>query len=139
MRSWHRCCGEQLPGVPGLVGYRAANTLDAMVGYRSKRYLRFGWASARLDDLLNLVPARVAAALTVASAPLVGGRWGQAWKIWRRDGSRHPSPNAGPVEAAGAGGQEGPSGSGPERTAPRSHRREGPTPMAQDVTRVVGP
>ena len=90
-------------GVPGLVGYRAANTLDAMVGYRSERYLRFGWASARLDDLLNLVPARVAAALTVAAAPLVGGRWEQAWKIWRRDGSRHPSPNAGPVEAASAG------------------------------------
>ena len=90
-------------GVPGLVGYRAANTLDAMVGYRCERYLRFGWASARLDDLLNLAPARVAAALTVASAPLVGGRWGQAWKIWRRDGSRHPSPNAGPVEAASAG------------------------------------
>jgi adenosylcobinamide-phosphate synthase len=90
-------------GVPGLVGYRAANTLDAMVGYRSERYLRFGWASARLDDLLNLVPSRVAAAITVAAAPLVGGRWGQAWRIWRRDGSRHPSPNAGPVEAASAG------------------------------------
>jgi len=90
-------------GVPGLLGYRAVNTLDAMVGYRSERYLRFGWASARLDDLLNLVPARVAAALTVAAAPLVGGRCGQAWRIWRRDGSRHPSPNAGPVEAASAG------------------------------------
>lgn len=90
-------------GVPGLLGYRAANTLDAMVGYRSDRYLRFGWASARLDDLLNLVPARVAAALTVAAAPLVGGRCVDAWRIWRRDGSRHPSPNAGPVEAATAG------------------------------------
>ncbi len=90
-------------GIPGLIGYRAANTLDAMVGYRSERYLRFGWASARLDDLLNLVPSRVAAALTVAAAPLVGGRCGQAWRIWRRDGSRHPSPNAGPVEAATAG------------------------------------
>jgi adenosylcobinamide-phosphate synthase len=90
-------------GVPGLLGYRAANTLDAMVGYRTDRYVRFGWASARLDDLLNLVPARVAAALTVAAAPLVGGRCRQAWRIWRRDGSRHPSPNAGPVEAASAG------------------------------------
>ena len=90
-------------GVPGLLGYRAANTLDAMVGYRSERYLRFGWASARLDDLLNLVPARVAATLTVVSAPLVGGRCADAWRIWRRDGSRHPSPNAGPVEAATAG------------------------------------
>lgn len=90
-------------GVPGLLGYRAANTLDAMVGYRSERYLRFGWAAARWDDLLNLVPARVAAALTVAAAPLVGGRTGEAWRIWRRDGSRHPSPNAGQVEAAWAG------------------------------------
>lgn len=90
-------------GVPGLLGYRAVNTLDAMVGYRSERYLRFGWASARLDDLLNLVPARVAAALTVAAAPLVGGRCVDAWRIWRRDGSGHPSPNAGPVEAASAG------------------------------------
>ena len=90
-------------GVPGLLGYRAVNTLDAMVGYRSERYLRFGWASARLDDLLNLVPARVTAALTVASAPVVGGRWADAWRVWGRDGSRHPSPNAGPVEAASAG------------------------------------
>jgi len=90
-------------GVPGLLGYRAVNTLDAMVGYRSERYLRFGWASARLDDLLNLVPARVAAALTVAAAPVVGGSYVDAWRIWRKDGSRHPSPNAGPVEAASAG------------------------------------
>jgi adenosylcobinamide-phosphate synthase len=90
-------------GVPGLLGYRAVNTLDAMVGYRSERYLRFGWASARLDDLVNLVPARVAAALTVTAAPLVGGRSGDAWRVWRRDASRHPSPNAGVVEAASAG------------------------------------
>jgi adenosylcobinamide-phosphate synthase len=90
-------------GVPGLLGYRAVNTLDAMVGYRSERYLRFGWASARLDDLLNFVPARVTAALAVAAAPLVGGRRAEAGRIWRRDGSRHPSPNAGAVEAACAG------------------------------------
>ena len=90
-------------GVPGLLGYRAVNTLDAMVGYRCERYLRFGWACARLDDLANLVPARVAAVLTVAAAPLVGGRCAEAWRIWRRDASRHPSPNAGPVEAASAG------------------------------------
>jgi adenosylcobinamide-phosphate synthase len=86
-------------GVPGLLGYRAANTLDAMVGYRSARYERFGWASARLDDLLNLPPARVAALLTVA----VAERPGEAWRIWHRDGSHHPSPNAGQVEAAAAG------------------------------------
>ncbi|MBE3076700.1 MAG: cobalamin biosynthesis protein [Actinobacteria bacterium] len=90
-------------GVPGLLGYRAVNTLDAMVGYRCERYLRFGWASARLDDLVNLVPARVAAALTAVAAPVVGGSCVEAWRVWRRDGSRHPSPNAGPVEAASAG------------------------------------
>ncbi|GMA89031.1 hypothetical protein GCM10025868_42810 [Angustibacter aerolatus] len=90
-------------GVPGLLGYRAANTLDAMVGHRSPRWERFGWASARLDDGLNLVPARVAAALAALLAPLVGGRPADALRAWRRDARRHPSPNAGPVEAAFAG------------------------------------
>jgi adenosylcobinamide-phosphate synthase len=86
-------------GIPGLVGYRAVNTLDAMVGYKSSRYRNFGWASARLDDLVNLGPARVCAVLT----GLVSGRLGPAWRIWQRDAPRHPSPNAGPVEAAFAG------------------------------------
>ncbi|MGC4942936.1 cobalamin biosynthesis protein [Kribbella sp. DT2] len=88
-----------LLGVPGLVGYRAANTLDAMVGYRSARYLNFGWASARFDDLVNLLPARVCAALT----GLTSGRPRETWRIWQRDAGRHPSPNAGPVEASFAG------------------------------------
>ena len=92
-----------LLGVPGLVGYRAVNTLDAMVGHRSPRHLRFGWAAARTDDVANLVPARVTAALVVALAPVVGGRPRAALRAWRRDGGRHPSPNAGPVEAAFAG------------------------------------
>jgi adenosylcobinamide-phosphate synthase len=90
-------------GAPGLLGYRAVNTLDAMVGYRSPRHQHFGWASARLDDLVNLVPARVAALLATATAWFVGGRGDDAWRVWQRDASAHPSPNAGPVEAAFAG------------------------------------
>ncbi len=93
-------------GVPGLLGYRAVNTLDAMVGYRSPRYRRFGWASARLDDVVNLLPARLAALLTVAGAPVVGGSWRGAWQTWHRDAAAHPSPNAGRVEAAFAGALE---------------------------------
>jgi adenosylcobinamide-phosphate synthase len=90
-------------GVPGLLAYRAANTLDAMVGHRNERYENFGWASARLDDILNWVPARFSAALAALSAPAVGGRTSGAWRIWQRDAKQHPSPNAGPVEAAFAG------------------------------------
>jgi adenosylcobinamide-phosphate synthase len=90
-------------GVPGLLGYRAVNTLDAMVGHRSPRYARFGWAAARLDDVANWVPARLTAALTVACAPLVGGSAPGALRTWRRDGAAHPSPNAGRCEAALAG------------------------------------
>jgi adenosylcobinamide-phosphate synthase len=90
-------------GVPGLLGYRAVNTLDAMVGYRSARYRRFGWAAARFDDLANLVPARVAALLFAGLAPAVGGSPRAALAAWRRDAAAHPSPNAGPVEAAAAG------------------------------------
>ncbi len=92
-----------LAGVPGLLGYRAVNTLDAMVGYRSERYQRFGRVAARLDDVANWVPARVTGALTVLAAPLVGGSPRQAWQVLRRDGGRHPSPNAGRPEAAAAG------------------------------------
>ncbi len=90
-------------GVPGLLGYRAINTLDAMVGYHNARYRRFGWAAARTDDLANLIPARITGLLTAAMAPLVGGRPMDAMRAWRRDAGRHPSPNAGVVEAATAG------------------------------------
>jgi adenosylcobinamide-phosphate synthase len=92
-----------LGGLPGLLGYRAVNTLDAMVGHRSERYRNFGWAAARTDDALNLAPSRLTASLIVALAPLLGGRPGAAWKAWRRDAGAHPSPNAGPVETAAAG------------------------------------
>jgi adenosylcobinamide-phosphate synthase len=90
-------------GSPGVLAYRAVNTLDAMVGYRSPRYREFGWAAARLDDAVNLAPARLTGALTVAVAPLVGGSPGAAWRVLRRDHGRHPSPNAGHCEAAAAG------------------------------------
>jgi adenosylcobinamide-phosphate synthase len=90
-------------GVPGLLGYRAVNTLDAMIGHRSPRYARFGWAAARLDDVANLLPARVCALLTAAVAPLVGGSPRAAVRAWLRDARAHPSPNAGPVEASAAG------------------------------------
>jgi adenosylcobinamide-phosphate synthase len=90
-------------GVPGLVGYRAVNTLDAMIGHRSPRHRRFGWGAARLDDAANLLPARVCAVLAAAAAPLIDGVPAAAVRAWRRDAGRHPSPNAGPVEAAFAG------------------------------------
>ena len=110
-------------GLPGLAAYRAVNTLDAMVGYRSPRYLRYGWASARLDDAANWVPARVTAALTAACAPVavkaplpgtsaqsppaegrsVLGSATSALRTVLRDGGHHPSPNAGRCEAAFAG------------------------------------
>jgi adenosylcobinamide-phosphate synthase len=92
-----------LAGPAGVAGYRAANTLDAMVGHRTARYSTFGWAAARLDDALNWPAARLAAGLTVGCAPLIGGSPSGALRTWRRDGAGHPSPNAGRVEAAFAG------------------------------------
>ncbi len=87
-------------GAPGVLGYRAINTLDAMVGHRSPRYLRYGWASARLDDAANYVPARLTAGLVIAARP---HRAAQIWRAVQTDAPAHPSPNAGVAEAAFAG------------------------------------
>ncbi|MGQ0773252.1 MAG: cobalamin biosynthesis protein [Pseudonocardiales bacterium] len=127
-------------GVPGLLAYRAVNTLDAMVGYRSARHQRFGWASARLDDVANLLPARVSAALTVLCAPLVGGSAHGAWRAWRCDAAAHPSPNAGQIEAAFAGALEIRLGGRtvyPHGTQQRPVLGDGRTPDAGDLTRGV--
>ncbi|MFC7486941.1 adenosylcobinamide-phosphate synthase CbiB [Knoellia sp. CPCC 206453] len=87
-------------GVPGLLGYRAINTLDAMWGHRNERYREFGWAAARLDDVANWLPARATVAMNAA---LVGpGRAAEVIRVVRRDAPAHPSPNAGPVEASWA-------------------------------------
>ena len=86
-------------GVPGLLGFRAVNTLDAMVGHKSPRYRRYGWASARLDDLAGWPGAR----LTAVLAAVAGDDPRGAVRAWRADARKHPSPNAGPVEASFAG------------------------------------
>jgi adenosylcobinamide-phosphate synthase len=87
-------------GMPGLLAHRAANTLDAMVGHHSDRYENFGWASARLDDVLGLPGSRYGALSVMAATPR---RSGAVWRTWRRDAAAHPSPNAGVVESAFAG------------------------------------
>jgi len=96
-------CWGALGGVPGLLVYRGVNTLDAMIGHRSPRYARFGWAAARLDDAMNYLPARATGLLVAACAPVTGGSPRRALAAWRRDAARHPSPNAGVAEAAFAG------------------------------------
>jgi adenosylcobinamide-phosphate synthase len=93
-------------GVGGPVGgllYKATNTMDSMVGYRNERYREFGWAAARLDDLLNWLPARLTALLLVTAALPLGLDARGAWRVTRRDARRHASPNAGFPEAAAAG------------------------------------
>jgi adenosylcobinamide-phosphate synthase len=127
-----------LAGPAGAVTFRAANTLDAMVGHRNERYGAFGWASARLDDLMAWPAARAGAALTVLCAPLVGGSPRATWATLRRDGALHPSPNAGHMEASFAGALQVRLG-GPlsyaERVEHRPHLGDGSEPAFVDVRR----
>lgn len=129
-----------LAGPAGVAAYRAANTLDAMVGHHSPRYERFGWAAARLDDALNWPPARLGAGLAVLLAPVVGGRRAAAWDVLRRDGRAHPSPNAGRMEAAFAGAlgvRLGGTNVYAGRTEVRPHQGDGPGPDAAALRRAV--
>lgn len=89
-------------GLPGAAGYRLFNTFDSMLGYHGQ-YEYLGKAAARLDDALNLLPARLTAVLIIALAPLYGGKRWTAWRIWRRDSRKTESPNAGHPMAAAAG------------------------------------
>jgi adenosylcobinamide-phosphate synthase len=127
-------------GVPGLLGYRAANTLDAMVGHRGERYGRFGWAAARFDDLLNLPGARLSGLLAAGLAPTVGGRPRAALAAWVRDARRHPSPNAGVVEAAFAGAlgvRLGGRNHYAHGVEDRVRLGDGPPPTPADIARSV--
>lgn len=90
-------------GPVAAIAFKAVSTLDSMVGYRNRRYLDMGWASARMDDLLNYVPARLSALLIVFAAPLAGYSACAAARITLRDRLKHPSPNSGHPEAAAAG------------------------------------
>ncbi|MCG2660049.1 MAG: adenosylcobinamide-phosphate synthase CbiB [Kiritimatiellae bacterium] len=92
-----------LAGPVGAMMYRAINTLDSTFGYTNDCYIRFGWAAARLDDLANYLPSRVTAPLIGCAAAILGRRPVQSWRILRRDGRKHASPNAGLSEAAMAG------------------------------------
>jgi adenosylcobinamide-phosphate synthase len=90
-------------GLPGIALYKLVNTADSMIGHKNARYGEFGWAAARLDDLLNIVPARLTAFLFAMAAGLGNTGGERAWKAARRDAPRHRSPNAGWPEAALAG------------------------------------
>ncbi|MGC0415072.1 cobalamin biosynthesis protein [Embleya sp. AB8] len=126
-------------GIPGLLAYRAINTLDAMVGHHTPRHENFGWASARLDDAANWLPARLTGLLTVAAAPVVGGDPARTWAVLRRDGGSHPSPNAGRCEASAAGALDitlGGRNVYAGRTEYRPHLGDGPPPGPTDIARA---
>lgn len=123
-------------GAPGVLAHRAVNTMDAMVGHRSERYARFGWASARLDDVLAWIPARLFAMLVAAVQP---DRAREVVSVVRRDAGAHPSPNAGVAESAVAGAL-GVELGGPLRYGDRVEGRptlgDGPRPEPATITRA---
>ncbi len=124
-----------LLGAPGAVGFRLINTLDAMWGYRTEQYQKFGWAAARLDDLLNLIPARLCA-LTYAFL----GNTKVAFKCWQQQAKTWESPNAGPVMAAGAGAlniQLGGAGMYHGERKMRPILGQGSAPHAEDIKRAM--
>lgn len=92
-----------LGGAPLALTYKAINTMDSMVGYKNTQYLYFGRAAAKLDDIANYLPSRIAALLWVAAAALTGNDARNAWRIWRRDRHNHASPNSAQTESACAG------------------------------------
>lgn len=92
-----------LLGLPGLIAYKAINTADSMIGHRTDRYIDFGWAAARLDDLVNLVPARLSGILVALAAPISRGAILTSFRAMLRDARKHRSPNAGWPESAMAG------------------------------------
>ena len=92
-----------LGGAPLALTYKAINTMDSMVGYKNTQYLYFGRAAAKLDDIANYLPSRIAALLWVAAAVLTGNDARNAWRIWRRDRRNHASPNSAQTESACAG------------------------------------
>ena len=92
-----------LGGAPLALTYKAINTMDSMLGYKNEKYLYFGRAAAKLDDVANYIPSRLAGLLWVAAAALTGNSASGAWRIWRRDRRNHASPNSAQTESACAG------------------------------------
>ncbi|MEN8135608.1 MAG: adenosylcobinamide-phosphate synthase CbiB [Thermodesulfobacteriota bacterium] len=92
-----------IAGPLGAVLYKGVNTMDSTFGYKNERYLHFGWAAARFDDLVNFLPARISGLLTVLAGALLRLRAAESWRIFRRDRLQHASPNAGQTEAPVAG------------------------------------
>ncbi|MES0490205.1 MAG: adenosylcobinamide-phosphate synthase CbiB [Leptospirales bacterium] len=122
-------------GAPGVLCFRLVNTLDAMWGYRNERYLKFGWAAARTDDVMNFIPARL-----TAFSYAIAGSFRNALRAWKQQGGTWKSPNAGPVMASGAGSLKlslGGSAIYSSRIEKRQTLGNGPEPVASDIDRSI--